>query len=248
MTGRLDDKVCLVTGGAKGLGRAFAAALAGEGAKVSIADVADGRGAAAGIGGVFLETDVADAESAQRAVTETERLLGPVDVLVNNAAVYSSLEMQSYKDIPSELWDKVMAVNVWGAFNMVQAAAPRMEARGRGKIINITSGTVYKGLPNMLHYIASKGALSAMTRALSRELGESGICVNSLAPGLTLSDSILENAEHVEQTRAGVVASRALKRDAYPIDLLGALIFLASSDSDFVTGQTIVVDGGSVNT
>lgn len=248
MTGRLDDKVCLVTGGAKGLGRAFAAALADEGAKVSIADIADGRGAAAEIGGVFLETDVANAESARRAAGETERLLGSVDVLVNNAAVYSTLEMQSYKDISAKLWDEVMAVNVRGAFNMVRAVAPGMEARSRGKIINITSGTVYKGLPNMLHYIASKGALSAMTRALSRELGESGICVNSLAPGLTLSDSILENAEHVEQTRARVLASRALKRDAYPTDLLGALIFLASSDSDFVTGQTIVVDGGSVNT
>jgi len=248
MTGRLDNKVCLVTGGAKGLGRTFAAALVREGAKVSIADIADGRGAAAEIGGVYLETDVSDRKSAARAATETERLLGPIDVLVNNAAVYATLEMQSYKDIPTELWDQVMAVNVRGAFNMVQAVAPGMEARGQGKIINITSGTVYKGLPNMLHYIASKGALTAMTRALSRELGDSGICVNSLAPGLTLSDSILENAEHIEQTNARVIASRALKRDAHPKDLLGALIFLASSDSDFVTGQTLVVDGGSVNT
>ncbi len=248
MTRRLDNKVCLVTGGAKGLGRAFAAALAGEGAKVSIADIADGRGAAAEIGGVYLETDVADPASVRRAATETERLLGSVDVLVNNAAVYATLEMQSYKDIPTELWDQVMAVNVRGSFNMVQAVAPGMEARGQGKIINITSGTVYKGLPNMLHYITSKGAVTAMTRALSRELGDSGICVNSLAPGLTLSDSILENADHIEQTSARVIASRALKRDAHPKDLLGALVFLASSDSDFVTGQTLVVDGGSVNT
>ncbi|MGI9390112.1 MAG: SDR family NAD(P)-dependent oxidoreductase [Boseongicola sp.] len=248
MTGRLDGKICLVTGGAKGLGRAFSNALAGEGAKVSIADIADGRSAAAEIGGVFLETDVADANNAQRAVLETERLIGPVDVLVNNAAVYATLEMQSYRDISAELWDQVMAVNVRGAFNMVKAVAPGMEARGQGKIINITSGTVFKGLPNMLHYITSKGALTAMTRALSRELGNSGICVNSLAPGLTLSDSILENAEHIEQTSARVVASRALKRDAYPTDLVGVLIFMASPDSDFVTGQTLVVDGGSVNT
>ena len=246
--GRLDGKTCIVTGGAKGLGLEFARALATEGARVTIADIADGNAAAAEIGGLFVETDVSIPESARRVVAETERLLGKPEVLVNNAALFSALPMQSYRDIPADLWDKVMAVNVRGAFNMVQAVAPKMEALGRGKIINITSGTVYKGLPNMLHYITSKGALTAMTRALSRELGRSGICVNSLAPGLTLSSSILENDDHLEQTRQRVVASRAITRDAYPEDLIGALIFLASSDSDFVTGQTLAVDGGSVNT
>jgi NAD(P)-dependent dehydrogenase (short-subunit alcohol dehydrogenase family) len=123
-----------------------------------------------------------------------------------------------------------------------------MEARGHGRIIQITSGTVYKGLPNMLHYITSKGGLSAMTKALSRELGPKGITVNALAPGLTLSDSILANADHVAETRAKVIASRAIPRDGLPEDLLGALIFLASDEAAFVTGQTIVVDGGSVNT
>ncbi len=246
--GRLENKTCIVTGGAKGLGLDFARALAGEGASVAIADVADGITAAQEIGGIFVKTDVSNPDDARRAAIETEQQLGPIDVLVNNAAVYAGLPMQSYRDIPAELWDQVMAVNVRGAFNMVQAVAPGMEARSYGKIINITSGTVYKGLPNMLHYIASKGALTAMTRALSRELGPSGINVNSLAPGLTLSSSILENTAHLDQTRQKVVASRAIARDAHPQDLLGALIFLASPDSDFVTGQTLVVDGGSVNT
>lgn len=246
--GRLDGNTCIVTGGAKGLGLDFARALSSEGAGVMIADIVDGRVAAYEIGAHYVETNVSDLESARNAVAETERLIGPPDVLVNNAAVYATLPMQSYAEISTELWDQVMAVNVRGAFNMVQAVGPGMEARGSGKIINITSGTVYKGLPNMLHYITSKGAVTAMTRALSRELGRSGICVNSLAPGLTLSSSILENGDHLDQTRQRVLASRAIARDAHPQDLIGALVFLASSDSDFVTGQTLVVDGGSVNT
>ncbi len=246
--GRLDGKACLVSGGAKGLGRHFVAALAGEGAKVAIADVADGSRVAEEHGGIFIETDVSDPQAAADAVAGSERAFGRVDVLVNNAAVYATLAMARYDEIDPDLWDRVMAVNVKGAFNMARAAGPVMERQGSGKIINVTSGTVYKGMPNMLHYIASKGALTAMTRALSRELGSSGVCVNSLAPGLTLSDSILENAEHLDQARERVVASRAIQRDGYPDDLVGALLFLASSDSDFVTGQTLVVDGGSVNT
>ena len=141
-----------------------------------------------------------------------------------------------------------MAVNVTGTYKMIRAAAPVMEAAGAGKIVNITSGTVKKGMGGMLHYVASKGAVQAMTRALSRELGPSGVCVNNLAPGLTLSDSILANPDHVEATRAKVLASRAIPRDGLPEDLVGALVFLCSDESDFMTGQTVAVDGGSVNT
>jgi NAD(P)-dependent dehydrogenase (short-subunit alcohol dehydrogenase family) len=142
-----------------------------------------------------------------------------------------------------------MAVNLRGPFLMVKHVVPHMRAQAYGKIINIGSGTAYRGIPLMLHYVTSKGGITAMTRALSRELGEHGIRVNTLAPGFTLSDTVIaENPGHVETSRARAVAARALKRDQQPQDLLGALIFLASADSDFMTGQTLAVDGGNVNT
>ncbi len=241
---RLQGKTAIVTGGAKGLGAAFAQALAGEGAQVATLDIAE----TATSDHLALTCDVTDAQACRQAVTQVTNTLGPPDILVNNAALYASLPMQHYDQIDPVLWDQVMAVNLRGAFQMIQAVGPGMEARGKGRIIQITSGTVYKGLPNMLHYITSKGGLSAMTKALSRELGPKGITVNALAPGLTLSDSIVENTDHVAETRAKVIASRAIPRDGHPQDLLGALIFLASDDSAFVTGQTLVVDGGSVMT
>jgi len=245
---RLTNKTCIVTGGAKGLGRAFATALAGEGARVAIADIADGHVLADELGGIFIEADIADPEACRQVAAETEARLGPVDVLVNNAALFATLPMLSYRDWGTEDWQRVLAVNVQGTAQMVAAVAPGMEARGAGSIVNITSGTVYKGMPKMLPYIASKGAVTAMTRALSRELGDSGVRVNSLAPGLTLSDSILKNTDHLAGARDRVIASRALKRDGHPDDLTGALVFLASDESRFMTGQTLVVDGGSVNT
>ncbi|MFV2002788.1 MAG: SDR family NAD(P)-dependent oxidoreductase [Paracoccaceae bacterium] len=245
---RLHDKVCIVTGGAKGLGRAYCRAMADEGARVVIADIADGSALADELGGLFVRTDLSGTKDAENCVNATLQHFGTIDVLVNNAAIYSSLKMARYDEIDFDLWDRVMAVNVRGAFAMIRSVAPVMQAKASGKIINITSATTYKGMPGMLHYISSKGALAAMTRALSRELGDANICVNNLAPGLILSDSIRQNKEHLEQTSAAVLASRAIKRDGFADDLIGALIFLASDASDFVTGQTIVVDGGSVNT
>jgi NAD(P)-dependent dehydrogenase (short-subunit alcohol dehydrogenase family) len=245
---RLSGKTCIVTGGAKGLGRVFTTALAGEGARVAIADIADGEALADEIGALFIAADISDPRACGRIAAETEERLGPVDVLVNNAAVFATLPMLGYDEWRPEDWDKVLTVNVRGTAQMVQAVAPGMEARRRGSIVNITSGTVYKGMPQMLPYVASKGALAAMTRALSRELGDRGVRVNSLAPGLTLSSSLLENADHVARARDRVIASRALKRDGHPEDLVGALLFLASDESLFMTGQTLVVDGGSVNT
>jgi NAD(P)-dependent dehydrogenase (short-subunit alcohol dehydrogenase family) len=141
-----------------------------------------------------------------------------------------------------------MAVNVRGPFLMAKHVVPHMKAKKNGKIINIGSGTAKKGMPNFLHYVTSKGAITSMTRAMSRELGGDGICVNTLAPGLIMSDSVVESGTHSASLVNTVVQSRALKRDAFPEDLLGALVFLASSDSDFVTGQVIAVDGGSTNT
>jgi NAD(P)-dependent dehydrogenase (short-subunit alcohol dehydrogenase family) len=174
---------------------------------------------------------------------------GKVDVLINNAALFAPLQEQKCTDIDVATWDKVMAVNLRGPFLMVKHVAPLMAARGYGKIINIGSGTAYRGIPWLLHYVTSKGGITAMTRALSRELGEQGIRVNTLAPGFTLSDSVInENPGHLKTARDRSIQYRALKRDEMPEDLLGALVFLASADSDFVTGQTIAVDGGNVNT
>ena len=252
--GKLDDQTAIVTGGAHGLGHQFAAALAREGASVAILDIADSDQAAADIGApkggacFGLATDVSDEASVKSAVAAILERTGRIDILVNNAAVFSTLPLAGCTDIDVALWDKVMAVNLRGPFLMVKHAAPAMIAKKRGKIVNIASGTAYKGMPQMLHYVTSKGGVVAFTRALSRELGAHSICVNSLAPGLTLSDSILANEEHIRFARDRVVASRAIQRDGHPHDLLGALIFLASSDSDFVTGQTIAVDGGSINT
>lgn len=246
--GRLDGRVALVTGAARGLGHAFARALAGEGARVAIASRSDGAAAAAGFGGRHFPLDISDAGSVAVCVDAVRSAFGTIDVLVNNAAHYAGLREARYDEIEPDLWDRVMAVNVRGTFLMVRAVAPLMEANGGGRIINVTSGTVYKGMPGMLHYVASKGAVTAMTRTLSRELGARGICVNSLAPGLTLTEAHDADSEHVRKYGERILASRAIRRHAHPEDLTGALVFLASEESRFVTGQTIVVDGGSVNT
>jgi NAD(P)-dependent dehydrogenase (short-subunit alcohol dehydrogenase family) len=252
---RLDGRVAIVTGGAKGIGRHYSQALAAEGARVMIADIADGKNlahelaaehGANSVGSAMF--DVSDENAVKKLVAQTLARFGQIDVLVNNAALYAQLAPVDATEIEVALWDQVMAVNVRGPFLMVKHVAPHMKARKRGKIINIASGSAYKGIPHMLHYVTSKGAIVSFTRALSRELGEFGIAVNTLAPGLILSDTGIENTAHHDEMRAPVRNSRAFKRDAYPEDLLGALVFLASSDSDFITGQTIAVDGGSINT
>jgi NAD(P)-dependent dehydrogenase (short-subunit alcohol dehydrogenase family) len=248
---RLAGKVAIVTGGAKGIGRHYSQALAAEGARVMIADIADGKALAEEIAGRHGADSVAsvkfDVSDEKALVAQTIERFGQIDVLVNNAAVYSTLTPRSFTEWDTDLWDRVMAVNVRGSYLMVRHVAPHMMERRSGKIINIASGAPYKGVPRMLPYVTSKGAILAFTRALSRELGQYGIAVNSLSPGYILSDTGLANTAHVEDERIPVRNSRAFKRDAYPEDLLGALVFLASSDSDFVTGQSLVVDGGAVN-
>lgn len=253
--GRLAGKTAIVTGGAKGIGRHYSVALAAQGARVMIADIADGKELAAEIACrhvansvASITFDVSDETAVKSLVAQTLERFGQIDVLVNNAAVYSTLKPTKVTDYDVDLWDRVMAVNVRGSFLMVKHVAPHMKERGSGKIINIASAAAYKGIVHMLPYVSSKGALLAFTRALSRELGEYGISVNSLAPGFILSDTGLQNTAHVEEERVKVRNSRAFKRDAYPEDLLGALVFLASSDSDFITGQTVAVDGGAINT
>jgi NAD(P)-dependent dehydrogenase (short-subunit alcohol dehydrogenase family) len=251
---RLAGKTAIVTGGARGIGKHYSQALAAEGARVMIADIADGRALAEDIAGrhgansvASVTFDISDENAVKALVEETIKRFGQIDVLVNNAALYSVLKPRPFNEWDAELWDRVMAINVRGSYLMVRHVAPHMMARRSGKIINIGSGAPYKGVPHMLPYVVSKGAILAFTRALSRELGDYGIAVNSLSPGFILSETGLENKGHVEEERIPVRNSRAFKRDAYPEDLLGALVFLASSDSDFVTGQSLVVDGGSVN-
>ncbi len=253
---RLAGRTAIVTGGAKGIGRHYSQALAAEGARVMIADIADGRGLAEEIAAkhgansvTSAVADVSDEQSVKALVAQTIERFGKIDVLVNNAALYAPLQETKCTEIEADLWDKVMAVNLRGPFLMVKHVAPHMTAQGYGKIINIGSGTAYRGIPWMLHYVTTKGGIMAMTRALARELGEHGIRVNTLAPGFTLSDTVVsQNPGHVETARDRAVQSRSLRRDEHPQDLLGALVFLASADSDFVTGQTIAVDGGNVNT
>ena len=253
---RLSGRTAIVTGGAKGIGAHYSLALAGEGARVMIADIADGSELAREISAkhgtnsvTSIIADVSDENSVRQLVGATVERFGKIDVLVNNAALFAPLQETKCTEIDVELWDKVMAVNLRGPFLMMKHVVPHMQAQGYGKIINIGSGTAFRGIPWMLHYVTSKGGILAMTRALSRELGEHGIRVNTLAPGFTLSDTVLaENPGHVHTARERAVASRSLKRDETPQDLLGALVFLASADSDFVTGQTLAVDGGNMNT
>jgi len=251
---RLAGKIAIVTGGAKGIGRHYARALAAQGARVMIGDIADGTAVAAEIAAVHgtdavacTRADVSDDRSVQSLVGRTVERFGKIDILVNNAAVYATLTPRGFSEWDIDTWDRVMAVNVRGPYLMVKHVAPHMMERKSGKIINIASGAAYKGVPRMLPYVTSKGAMLAFTRALSRELGPYGIAVNSLSPGFILSDTGLANTQHVEEERLVVRNSRAFKRDGYPEDLLGALVFLASDDSNFVTGQSLVVDGGSVN-
>lgn len=248
---RVEGKVAIVTGAAQGIGSTYAQALAAEGAKIVVSDIIDGEATAAAIraaGGeaVFLKADVSDETSVAEMVAAAEKAFGRIDILVSNAAIYANLKMKRFEEIDSAEWDRVMAVNVRGAFFCAKAVAPAMRRGGYGRIINIASGTVFKGTPGFLHYVTSKGAIVAMTRALARELGDDGICVNTLAPGLVLSEQVLANEGMREKLTGPVIASRALKRDQQPDDLIGALLFLASDDSAFMTGQAVVVDGGSV--
>jgi NAD(P)-dependent dehydrogenase (short-subunit alcohol dehydrogenase family) len=188
----------------------------------------------------------ASAASVQGLVADTLRAFGTVDILVNNAALFASLHKKPFQEIDDEEWDRVMAVNVRGPFECAKAVAPVMIAKKKGKIVNIASGTVFKGFANMLHYVTSKGAVVSMTRCLARELGPHNICVNAIAPGLTMSEAIAVSSEWTGSAGAGTVASRAIQREQIPDDLVGTLVYLASEDSNFVTGQTIAVDGGSI--
>ncbi|MDB5406967.1 MAG: dehydrogenase [Rhodospirillales bacterium] len=248
---RLSGKVAIVTGAAQGIGAAYAQALGAEGAKVVLADVADTATAVAAMkknGGeaIGVVADVTDGASVAVMVQSAVKAFGRVDILVNNAAIFGKLALKPFTDISSAEWDSLMAVNVRGVFECTKAVTPEMRKRKYGKIINIASGTVFKGNPMLMHYVASKGAVIAITRCSARELGDDGIRVNCLAPGLTLSENVRNSSDWSDQMITSNISTRAIKREETPEDLVGAVIFLASPDSDFMTGQTMVVDGGSV--
>jgi NAD(P)-dependent dehydrogenase (short-subunit alcohol dehydrogenase family) len=243
--GALDGKVAVVTGAAQGIGRALAEGLAREGARIVVADLKGAEEAAAAFAdGVGVTADVADEASVQQLVDTALERCGRIDVLVNNAGLYASLEMRPFTEIPLEEWNRVMEVNVASMFLTCRAVVPAMRAQGGGKIVNISSGTPFRGVPFLLHYVTSKGAIVAFTRALARELGKDNVLVNCVAPGFTMSDGVKDHPEVIEKLRDVSVASRTIQRDQVPEDVVGATVYLAGPYSDFVTGQTIVIDGG----
>ena len=251
MTKTLAGAVAIITGGSYSIGRVFSEGLTSAGAHIVIADIRDGAAAASaiakshGVEAVFHHTDVSREEDVQALAAMIKQRFGHADILVNNAALFAELPKVDFREIPVETFDRVMAVNVRGPFLMAKHIAPLMVPRGRGKIINIASGTAYKGQKNLAAYVTSKGAVVSMTKALARDLGPDKINVNSIAPGFTESASVHDNPHQMANADA-TVKSRALQRIQMPDDLVGALLFLASPASDFITGQTIAVDGGSI--
>jgi NAD(P)-dependent dehydrogenase (short-subunit alcohol dehydrogenase family) len=241
----LEGKVAIVTGAAKGIGAAIADGLDAEGARIVVADLQGAQEAAERYpDGLGLTVDVSSEEDVERMAGETVEQAGGVDILVNNAGLYASLAMRSFEQIPLEEWRQVMDVNVASMFLACRAVVPCMRDRGGGRIVNISSGTPFRGVPFLLHYVTSKGAIVTFTRALAKELGGDAILVNCVAPGFTMSAGVEEHPEVVEALRDVSVSARTLKRDQMPEDVVGAVVFLCGPGATFVTGQTMVIDGG----
>ncbi|MFC0385192.1 SDR family NAD(P)-dependent oxidoreductase [Muricoccus vinaceus] len=248
----LRGHVAIITGAGQGIGRAFAKAFAAAGAVPVIAEMNAARGDAvareieeAGHEAIARAVDVSDAASVDRLVAEVMDRKGRVDALINNAAIFSTLAMRPFEQIPLEEWDAVMRVNVTGTFLCARAVAAPMRAAGRGRIINLSSSTVSMGRPNYLHYVTSKAAVIGMTRSMARELGPDGVTVNAILPSATFTE--VERATVTPQQRAAIAATQCIPRSQTPQDLIGTALFLASDASAFVTGQAIAVDGGATH-
>lgn len=248
---RLEGKVALITGAAQGIGAVMAQHMAEHGAKVVVSDVQDTSEAVAAIksaGGeaIGLKVDATNNADLARMVETAKSEFGGVDILVNNASIFSTLQPKPFMQIDEDEFDKIMTVNARSVHQATKAVVPAMLERGGGKVVNISSGTFFYGPPGLSHYTASKGAVIALTRCHGRELGDKNIQVNTIAPGLTESEGVKANSAF-DPFSGPTVATRSIKREMVPEDLLGSLLFLCSSDSDFVTGQTVNVDGGKVN-
>ena len=249
--GRLTGKTAIITGAARGIGAIMANKMAQEGANLVVTDVLDIENTVSKIkadGGNAngLNVNVTSDDDLSSMVENTEKEFGSLNILINNASIFAALQPKPFLQIDNDEFDKVMTVNFRGVHQATTAAVPAMIRAGGGKIVNIASGTFYYGPPGLSHYTASKGAVIALTRSHARELGDKNIQINAIAPGLTESEA-LQGHTGFDPARAPTIQSRSIKRAMMPEDLLGSLMYLITSDSDFVTGQTLNVDGGKVN-
>jgi len=250
VSGRLGGRVCVITGAAGGIGQEYARRFVAEGADVVVTDVDDLTETRRLCGGdtAAICADIRVRDDTERVVEAALSAHGRVDVLLNNAAFYGGITLASFDEIPEAEWDRAMDVNVKGLWQMTAAAVKVMRPRESGAVINVSSNVVFMGKPGFLHYVASKGAVWAMTAALARELGGTGINVNGLAPGYTITPATrgLADEDEVARLEDEILGAQSIKRLIGPSDLTGAAVFLASEDAAFVTGQTLVVDGGVV--
>jgi 3-oxoacyl-[acyl-carrier protein] reductase len=245
--GRLENKVAIVTGGGRGLGKVYCLRMADEGAKVVAADILEreveetvSEIKAKGGTAMALKADVTSEADTKRMAEETVKKFGRIDILVNNAGYYYGMGRKRFYDISSEEWDKAMLVNAKGTWMCCRAVFPYMKQQGKGKIINLSSETVFSPTKTMIHYVASKAAIIGITRVLAGELGQYGICVNAVAPGFTDTEA----SRTVDSIEKFDISSVPLGRVELPEDVVGSVIFFASDDSDYVSGQTLLVDGG----